>query len=113
MPRASGVEPLGEFLNNLQNQNKAAFPFVGSIEKAFDSVGLMSGTFAPAGRAAVGFAVGTAAMYALNGMHLAPWAFDEAGNRRPWKYDSASEDATALPWWIPGVGLAVVFGLFI
>lgn len=89
----------------------SAFPLVGKIETAFDSIGLMRGPIAPIGRAAVGFAVGTGIMYTLNGMHMAPWAFDEYGNRRPWKYDDP--EGTACPWWVPGAGLGLLFGVFI
>jgi hypothetical protein len=103
--------PLDQVLKGAQN-NVAAFPLIGKVEQAFDSVGLMRGSFAPVGRAAVGFAVGTGIIYALNGMHLAPWAFDEYGNRRPFKYDDP-ENGTVLPWWAPGLGLAVLFGGFI
>lgn len=114
MPRATGAqEPLSEALAKLTGADVGGFPVIGKIEQAFDSVGLMRGAFAPVGRAAVGFGIGTAAMYALNGVHLASFAFDESGNPRPWKYSQNSENATSLPWWMPGLALGAAFGLFI
>lgn len=88
-----------------------SFPVISQVEKAFDSVGLMRGSLAPLARAGVGFALGTGLIYALNGLHLAPWAFDEYGMRRPWKYDDP--EGTSFPWWMPGVAAAFVFGAVI
>ncbi len=115
MPRATTAaqEPLSEALAKLTGGDVAGFQLIGKVEKAFDSVGIMRGAFAPLGRAAVGFAVGTGVMYALNGLHLAPFAFDESGNPRPWKYQQNSENATSVPWWMPGLALGAAFGLFI
>jgi hypothetical protein len=90
----------------------SAFPLMGKIENAFDAVGLMRGSLAPLGRAAVGFAVGTGVVYALNGVHMAPFAFDEYGMRRPWIYDDP-ENGTSFTWWMPGLGVAILFGMFI
>lgn len=115
MPRATagGQEPLSDALAKLSGADIGSFPVIGKIEKAFDSVGLMRGAFAPLGRAGVGFAIGTGVMYALNGVHLAGFAFDESGNPRPWKYQQNSENATSVTWWMPGLALGAAFGLFI
>jgi len=105
-----GRDKLAATLSALKN-DVGAFPVIGRVEKAFDSVGLMRGSLAPLGRAAVGFALATGVVYALNGFHLAPFAFDDYGNARPWKYDDP--EGTSIPWWMPGVGVAFLCGALI
>jgi hypothetical protein len=79
------------------------------VERAFDGLGLGSGTFAPVARFTAGFVVGGFMMEAVR-----PEFAYTHGGRRPWAITDPNEaNKTYIPWWAPGVGLGMLFGLFI
>lgn len=75
----------------------------GAAEKFFDSLGMMRGGSAPVMRAGFGFALGTAAMFAVR----PPCSFDVSSGR------PLTWDETATPWWAVPAALSLVFGLLI
>lgn len=69
------------------------------LEGFFDSLGLMRGTFAPVGRAAIGFAGGTIVAEAIR----PEVSYNPDGTRRPWAITHPdAENPTYLPWWVWG-----------
>lgn len=79
------------------------------VERAFDGLGLGSGTFAPVARLTFGFVIGGFLMEAVR-----PEFAYTNGARRPWAISDPQEpNRTYIPWWAPGVGLGILSGLFI
>jgi hypothetical protein len=77
-----------------------------SIEALFDSLGLRT----PLLRASAGWAVTSAALsYMKPGM-----MYDPNGEPLPWSVTNMNPqiDSTMVPWWLPGIAIGGVFGLF-
>jgi hypothetical protein len=77
-----------------------------AAERFFDSVGLMRGPMAPAGRGAFGFLAGSVVMYAAR----PSFAFNKDGSPKAWGKGS---NAAVVPWWVVPVGAALVCSTFI
>lgn len=106
----STLPPLDDILKQLKHGDQS-FPLVGKLEQGFDAIGLMKPSWSPIGRAAIGFGLGAGIMYSLNGLHMAPFAFDEYGQPRPFKLlDPRNGEATYFHWAVPAALLAVVCG---
>lgn len=73
---------------------------MGGMESFFDSVGLMRGTYAPAGRAAFGIAAGSLVMFAVR----PSFAFNP---------DGSVKAGARVPWWAIPVALGAVLGVFV
>lgn len=69
----------------------------------------MRGSYAPAGRAAFGFAATGALLWAIR----PSFAFDETQGPRPWSATSPNPGATKVPWFVPALAAAAYCGLFI
>lgn len=81
-----------------------------AIEKFFDSMGMMQGTFAPVYRAGFGAAVG----YIIGEAARPFWSHTASGQKRPWAFTAGeSSSATLIPWWALPVGGAIVCGVLI
>ncbi len=81
-----------------------------SIEKGFDGLGMMQGSFAPVKRAVFGAAVG----YIIGEALRPPWSHTSSGQKRPWIYLSGeSSSATLIPWWAHPLAGAVICGILI
>lgn len=89
-------------LAKLAEQQALAASPSSAAEKFYDSIGLMRAPWSPLGRMAVGFGIGSAAMWALR----PSFAFAEDG--RPLDM----EDAT-VPWWVLPAVLSVYSGVFV
>ena len=88
---------------------ETAVALTDNLEHTFYGLGLGDGTFAPIGRGAVGFLVGSAAMEVFR-----PSVAYNGLQRRPWAITSPSDPAgTYMPWWAPGVITGILFGVFI
>lgn len=87
---------------------------VDRAETAFDAIGMGEGALAPVARAGAGFALGTIAWGYLD-PHLTQISYTADGSTRPWALTASSGDAnqTMFPWWVPGAGLALLFGGFV
>ena len=76
------------------------------IENAMAAMGLVN----PAHRLLFGMAAGTAASFALKPRLM----FNEKGEPRPWVVqDPGAKGSTAFPFWMPGVGLGLLLGVYI
>lgn len=80
--------------------------FLDGVERGLAGIGLGQ----PVVRLGVGFGLGWMAMAALR----PSFAYDSAGNARPWQMlDQENPDAAVVPWWMPALGGAALLGLFI
>ncbi len=105
---------LEDVLRNVNGAAKNDFPLIGPLENAFAAVGLMQPSWSPIARAAIGFGIGAGAMYGLNGLHMAPFSFDEYGHPRPFKLlQPNNAEATYLHWSIPAGFMAFVCGVLV
>jgi len=85
-------------------------PVVHEVERAFDGLGLMSGSWAPVKR----FVFAGAAVYILQEAFKPGYAYDEAGNKRPWIYTQGeSQHSTYVPFWAAPLVGAIFFSVFI
>lgn len=75
-----------------------------AAEHFFDALGLMRGDFAPVGRAAVGFGIGAAVIWAAR----PSFAFGPDGSALPW-----GKGGTSLPWYTLPAAFGIFCGLFV
>jgi hypothetical protein len=87
----------------------------GAVENVMDSMGLMSGTLAPAKRAVVGAGLGYMAVMAVRPSSM----FYDDGQPRPWSYSQTGSDydgsgtgahSTAVPYWSVPLAGAFLLG---
>lgn len=75
-------------------------------ESFFDSIGLMRGSYAPVGRAAVGGGLGALIMFAVR----PSFAFNADGSPKPW---GSGKGGTSIPWFTLPIALAIFSGIFV
>lgn len=88
---------------NLDDLGKT--PPMVSFLNGLGAVGLGS----PVTRVIVSFGLISGLMYLLQPRY----SFDDSGSPRPFALFSSEGDATYLPWFLPGVIVALFFGFFI
>lgn len=80
-----------------------------AIESLYDSLGLMSGSSAPAKRFIFGNLVGSGLV-----MMVKPGFAYSKGQQRPWALTNPNAgNKTALPWWMPGVAFGFFSGFLV
>lgn len=95
----ASTNPIDRIFEQIGKGDPATTP-VGGMESFFDSIGLMRGSYAPAGRAVFGIAAGSLIMFALR----PSFAFNP---------DGSVKAGARVPWWALPVALGAVFGVFV
>lgn len=93
------ANPIDRIFESISAGDPSVTP-ANSAESFFDSIGLMRGTFAPAGRALFGVAVGAVLMYAIR----PSFAFNS---------DGSPKSNARIPWWSIPVAIGAVCGVFV
>ena len=101
----------GDVIDKLINKPKDTVELLYEpIENGLKSIGLMTGTAAPARRLMFGFGIGSALTYMAKPTSM----YDQQGNPRPWSLlDPEAENASPVQWWMPGAAAGVFLGLFV
>lgn len=96
-----------KFFENLSKPSPDTVP-LNIVERAFDTIGLMRGSYAPYLRVLFGFGL----VSALEWYFKPNYAFDKQAPR-PWRGSSGAPQATWAAWWVVAGAVGLSFGLFV